>query len=320
MARGGVPGQKPVPTVSSPRDRKPDQPRRVRHGVRLRHREGVITQTPMSQAWLDRFTAIIDPEQMEHGHRYARLGQTLHFELQPGAIVAKVQGTAPQPYEVKLSVPAFTPEQWEAIIDDMAAEAVYLVKFLAGEIPDSIDELLGRHELQLLFPEASTDWATCTCPSGDTGACRHVATVVWLMCERLASDPLSLLTLRGIEPERLIERLRQKRVIRARGMASAHVDPLIPESQIDPTPLEVCAESYWRCGPALERLESMAPAQHVRQALLRRLGPSPLNGKFPLVGLLASIYDTVAEHAVMMRDEAETLDTTAADIPDDEDE
>jgi hypothetical protein len=35
----------------------------------------------------------------------------------------------------------------------------------------------------------------------------------------------------------------------------------------------------------------------VPHALLRRLGPSPMNGRFPLVGLLASVYDTVAAAA-----------------------
>jgi hypothetical protein len=36
---------------------------------------------------------------------------------------------------------------------------------------------------------------------------------------------------------------------------------------------------------------------------LRRLGQSPLQGKFPLVGLLASIYDSIAENGRKLRDE-----------------
>ena len=37
-------------------------------------------------------------------------------------------------------------------------------------------------------------------------------------------------------------------------------------------------------------------------ALLRRLGQSPLQGKFPLVGLLASIYDSMAARGRELRD------------------
>jgi hypothetical protein len=34
--------------------------------------------------------------------------------------------------------------------------------------------------------------------------------------------------------------------------------------------------------------------EYAPHALLRRLGSAPLEGRFPLVGLLASIYDSVA--------------------------
>jgi hypothetical protein len=37
-------------------------------------------------------------------------------------------------------------------------------------------------------------------------------------------------------------------------------------------------------------------------ALLRRLGQSPLQGKFPLVGLLASIYDSMAARGRELRE------------------
>jgi hypothetical protein len=35
---------------------------------------------------------------------------------------------------------------------------------------------------------------------------------------------------------------------------------------------------------------------------LRRLGASPLGGKFPLVGLLASIYDSLRTRGLRIRD------------------
>ena len=52
----------------------------------------------------------------------------------------------------------------------------------------------------------------------------------------------------------------------------------------------------------------MPPAVHAPHALLRRLGPSPLRGRFPLVGLLASVYDTVAQRALSLRDRAERIE------------
>ncbi|MBT7351022.1 MAG: hypothetical protein HN811_01025, partial [Phycisphaerae bacterium] len=42
--------------------------------------------------------------------------------------------------------------------------------------------------------------------------------------------------------------------------------------------------------------------KHVSHALLRRLGPSTLDGQFPLSGLLATIYDEAASEAVRILD------------------
>ena len=75
------------------------------------------------------------------------------------------------------------------------------------------------------------------------------------------------------------------------------------ESQAVPPPLEACIDDFWRSGPRLAELKRTPPAAHASHALLRRLGPSPLGGKFPLVGLLASIYDAVAKSALRMRNQ-----------------
>jgi hypothetical protein len=97
-------------------------------------------------------------------------------------------------------------------------------------------------------------------------------------------------------------------MIQSRGVAAAHADPLIPQTQVEPPLLEACLEEFWRSPPSMKGVQEIPPPQHVSHALLRRLGPSPLDGKFPLVGLLASIYDSVAQYAVQLRDQAERLD------------
>ena len=50
---------------------------------------------------------------------------------------------------------------------------------------------------------------------------------------------------------------------------------------------------FWRPGTALDEPASGDAGEHVPHALLRRMGPSPMGGRFPMVGLLASIYDSV---------------------------
>ena len=107
---------------------------------------------------------------------------------------------------------------------------------------------------------------------------------------------------------RLLERLAAVRARQTRAV-TAHAEPLMPHAvQQVSRPLEACLDTFWRPGPELAELQRMPPPQHAPHALLRRLGPSPLAGRFPLVGLLASVYDTVAQEAIRLRDRAEGLD------------
>jgi len=52
-------------------------------------------------------------------------------------------------------------------------------------------------------------------------------------------------------------------------------------------------------------------------ALLRRLGPSPLEGRFPLVGLLASAYESIGRRGTTL---ASTGDAIGLEEPDEVDQ
>ncbi len=298
--------EKPKPAPAATVDRKPNGLRRVRTGIKLRARNEVVARNAISERWLRLVDNIFNAEATSEGLRYARLGQTLTLEAESGCLVAKVQGRRVKPYETRLIFGEYSLEQWERIIDLMAREAVYLVKLLADEVPQAIDELLGSLGLSLLPPSPVELQIQCTCL--EAGPCKHAAAVAFLFAEQLSSESLSVFSLRGMAPSRLLDRLRHLRAIQARGVATAHVDPMIPESQLEPTALEDCVEEFWRSSAKLSKLSDAPPSQHVSHALLRRLGPSPLKGKFPLVGLLASVYDSVAEYAIKLRDQAEHMD------------
>ena len=287
-------------------ERRTGNPRRVRSGLRLKARDGIGARTPLAERWAEVLEAALGADELSEGLRYAKIGQIVSLEVEPGAVRAVVQGTALKPYTTRLFVGVYTAEQWEAIIAAMACEAVYVVKLLASELPDKLDGLLRSFGLRLLPEPPEELKVECTC--GQAGGCKHGAAAGYLFAERLSNVPLLALSLRGMPPERLMNRLRQARAIQARGVASAHVDPMIPESQIEPPPLEECVEGFWRPAAKLSELQEAPPPQHVSHALLRRLGPSPLKGRFPLVGLLASVYDSVAAHAVRLRDRAERID------------
>lgn len=280
--------------------RRQEGPRRLKNGIRLRRREGIDMLSWPADAWSALLMQGFDDAVKNEGLDYARAGQTASLQITHAGVEATVQGRQSRPYTVRIAPEVLTPADWDRVVAIMAREAVYSAKLLAGEMPPLVEQpfvSLGKH---LVPVDASTVKRTCTCDL--PAPCKHVACVAALLIERLAGDPLLAFTLRGLDGQRLLERLQEARAIATRGVARAHSTPpavdLVPEA----LPLDRCLDSFWRPGRQIDEMpnetEPFAP-----HALLRRLGPSPLQGKFPLVGLLASIYDSMAENGRKLRDE-----------------
>jgi len=281
--------------------RPPASRRRVRNGIRLKADDPQAWQGWVTRRWLVLLESLVpDAAERAAGLEYARQGQITAFEVEPGAVTASVQGRLARPYRTQWRLAALTDDQWRRALDAMSGEAFYAAKLLARELPPAIESLLGDLGIPLL-PAVGDVAADCDCPAG--GRCKHVAAVAYLLGGRLEADPLTLLRWRGLEGGEVLERLAVTRAQRTRGVAAAHAEPVEPA--VSQPPLAECLEGFWR--PPAAAGEPPPPPHHAPHALLRRLGPSPLDGRFPLVGLLASIYDTVAQHAVDLRDRAEGL-------------
>lgn len=278
-------------------ERRFDGPRRVKNGLKLSSREGPVARSPLAQRWMSLIEARLDASALQQGLEYARAGQIVSLQILAGEIDARVQGTAPRPYVVRIGVPPLSEPQWQRVIEAMAVEAIHVAKFLSGELSPGIDELFTSQGAAVL-PGAPDLQLACTCATGEAngGACKHVATAANLLADQLSDQPLLIFTLLGLPADRLIERLRQARLLETQGIASAHGEAGAPTLLPAVTPLESMLEDFWR-GAEVEDTDSPLAHESVKHALLRRLGPSPLQGKFPMVGLLASIYDAVSEAA-----------------------
>ena len=145
-------------------------------------------------------------------------------------------------------------------------------------------------------------------PYSDSPWCKHICCVMALVAEKLSHDPFLIFQIRGLGKDDLLERLRQKRAVSTPGRQStglietAGLDHPIPvyQPQIAGVtdavgkPLDQSADVFWEAGPELDTLELPVEPPVVSHPLLRRLGTSPFQGaKFPLVGLLATCYETI---------------------------
>ena len=79
--------------------------------------------------------------------------------------------------------------------------------------------------------------------------------------------------------------------------------------------MEQAIENFWNTGTGLETFRRERRMEYAPHALLRRLGNAPLEGRFPLVGLLASIYDSVAVAARRQLDELDDVAVAVAPPP-----
>lgn len=312
--------------VSRPAERTKN-PRRVRGGHRMSSTERA-SESWAGQRWLRLIESGVEPAIQAEALEYASLGQTRTLGFEAGKIVAAVQGRAPKAYQVEIAIEPFSPEMWDRILAAMTDQAKYAAKLLAGELPTNIEELFAPLGVHLYPSELSELTPTCNCDEAKESPetwCKHAACVGLLTADRLAENPWLVFTLRGLDKDELLERLRQSRLLPAAPDGSAPVyAPHVGAVEALAIPsLEDGLEQFWEVRGTLEHLHLTPEKPQVSHPLLRRLGQSPFEGSsFPLVGLLATCYDVISESVLKDAAEADADDADGLDSdgfgPDDE--
>jgi len=293
--------------------RRPDGPRRIRNGLKLRKRAAEDPPWPAGQ-WKQALEADLSAAALADGMEYARAGQVVSLFIippvqecstilpasasAPTRIEALVQGRSARPYSTVIEVTAWSRQRWDQAIELMAREAIYAAKLLAGELPVAVEELCRSLGAPLIPPVGEPFRFLCTC--GAETPCKHHAAALLHLIDRLVDQPLLSFNLRGLPHEVGMARLQEARTLHTHGQSTAHGSTVASSSVI--SPFAACLADFWRPGPQLSDLQRLPPMEYVPHAILRRLGPSPLHGKFPLVGLLASIYDSVRDDAQRLRE------------------
>lgn len=283
-----------------------EKPRRVRGGVRLGAKAFPLTPTGhAARRWLECISAVAAEADLRDGYEYARAGQARSMTVEPGKLLASIQGRAIRAYRVLLSCRPFTPEQWDAVVAAVGQQPLAASRLLAGEVTEEVEALFSSLSMTL-FPTAADFELLCAAPS-EKPWCKHVCCAALLLAEALEKKPGLILTLRGLEAEELLERVRDLRAHSSGGsgipgVAGAGVNGsaagALDQSHQSP-PLESQIDDFWDAGPSMRDVETPIKPPEVSHPLLRRLGPSPFtDGKFPLVGLLATCYDTLSKSAI----------------------
>jgi uncharacterized Zn finger protein len=264
----------------------PARPIRVDGGIRARSKRGAIGE----QWWSRRFIEVLESygmsSRLARGRSYARAGQVLDFELSQGKVTARVQGSRPRPYQVRIGVLPLTTAQWRRVLDQLAGQALFRAKLLAGEMPREIEEVFADCGTPL-FPRTVRDLEmSCSCPDWEV-PCKHLAAVCYVLAEAFDTDPFGILAWRGRGRDELLAALR---------LTAGPAESPRPLIDVTDRPLAQCLADFWSPGMSLARLRALPPAPATApDLLLRTFEPPPvLIRNQDLRTLLTPAYDQLA--------------------------
>ncbi len=270
----------------------------VKDGIKAKAKRGQrFGKTWWASKWIAALDPLVDSARLQRGRNYARKGQVMEINIEPGHITARVQGSRRTPYKVRIDIPPLDDAEWEKVIDAMAQQAIFAAKLLAGEMPPDIEEAFKTAKVSL-FPSSRKDLSTsCSCPDW-ANPCKHVAAVYYLLGERFDEDPFMIFHLRGRTKEAIMDGLQARRAAEAMAEAPITYTPEVPEATEGP-PLEADPEGYWALGESLDDFRVMIAPPEVEAALLKRMGPPPFwRSSRDFLTTLSMVYKAVTDRAM----------------------
>ncbi len=277
----------------------PSRPIKVEGGIESRSQRGAFAANWWAKRWLAVLESYGIGSRLQRGRSYARGGQVLNIDVQPGKVKARVQGSRPQPYKIAIEVKQLTDAEWARVLDTISGQAIFAVQLLDGTMPQEIESAFEAAKISL-FPQDPRDLLTdCSCPDY-ANPCKHIAAVYYLLGEQFDLDPFLIFTLRGRTREQVMEALRARRAAAA-GESDAEessVGTLAPE----PALADQIAD-FWG-SEVLDWTPPVIVAPEVNGAVLRRLGAPPGEMKKPLETLYEAMTFRV-QAQILGEDETE---------------
>lgn len=246
---------------------------------------------------------------LPRGRTYARRGAVRRLEVAPGEVTARVDGSRAVPYRVTLRLPAFTDQQWDAVVAALAGQVRHAAALLDGRMPDDVDDTLAACGLSL-FPHAGDLTTACSCPD-HANPCKHVAAVHYVLAQTFDDDPFLLPTLRGRDRTALLAALRA-----ARTGSAPPPDDDDPAGNAGVPLADLHASRLYDAQGDLAAIAVHPAPPTDPGATLRRLGRPPV-GDETTSGALIAVAERAAERAWQLAAGDDDSGDRDGDRPDD---
>ncbi len=241
------------------------------------------------------------------------------LEVQPGVIQAQVVGREQGATQVEVRFPTLSDAQWNAIIDALGSQAIFVAQLLAGNMPAEIEQVFVDAGSWLLPASAAEIEQRCTFADGSntsaTTPCPALIAVYTQLGEMVTEDPWLLLRLRGRDRQQVLATLQEKRNNEAQELSvrsAPAANTALQEQRAFYTPplhaalpageevadLDDRLADFWGRRKVLEDAHHHLVRPEVELALLRRLGPiSPSDGDVEAYQQLQHVYRRVTLRA-----------------------
>lgn len=261
-----------------------------------------------SQQWLDLLDKYRFKKRLERARNYARQGNVLNIEFKDQKVLAQVQGTQPEPYNVSLWLDQFSDEEWNYIIETLSQRAIFSAKLLAGEMPQDIEDVFAANGLRLFPFSLDNVHSHCSCPD-QANPCKHIGAVYYMLGDRFSEDPFVLFQLRGRTQEQIITTLRQ---LRGQNQEDINVSNLETKT-VKSNPYSPQLNQFWNYTEQLDPALVVITPPPSSETVLDVLGAIPLasiaitsasrsasSATDIVMQYLETIYKNVSQQAVLV--------------------
>lgn len=268
------------------RRRRPSLPREAKGGIKAQSKRGTFGESWWARRWIAVLESFNIGARLGRGRSYARRGQVLSIKIDKGKVSAKVQGSRPKPYDVKLQVKTLSASDWQKLTKVLSRQAIFSAKLLMGEMPLDIEKVFKEAALSL-FPDKLKDLKTdCSCPDW-SNPCKHIAAVYYLLAEEFDRDPFLIFKLRGMNREELIKTLGST----DKKATSKKTKSKPISSHEDVATLTQDISKFWNGEAISDDIFGEVRIPTISAALPKRLGSFPFwRGEEKFLDVMESIY------------------------------
>jgi uncharacterized Zn finger protein len=230
-----------------------------------------------SERMISIFSSTLTEEISTQAADLIRRRRVVDFMISSGRVSAKVFDDLSRPLRIEILFKQYAKEKWERIFGELAKQGYFLAVLLSGHLPPEIEDIFSRHGAEL-FPSSLDKLAIAVNGQRHAPVTKHVAAVIYRLCEKLDDDPFSIFVLHGRGREETLLEIRKRRSLHSEaanhGMSLSYQDV-----KYEPAPpLVSTMDHFWTSGGAALELSYSIKADELPASVLKWLDPLPLGG------------------------------------------